>query len=120
MILAIWYQLGKSFKINKINLCQKITTKKVIGIHFLKIQINNIKHLNKMKKEKIKVIGGKNNTNHMIIKRLRNIAHHFQQVRITRNRKIINLSIKSMLHTEASRKIICKIYLNMLGGELAK
>ena len=68
MILAIWCQPGKSFKINRINSCQKITTKKVIGIHFLKIQINNTSHLTKMKKEKIKVIGGKNNTNHIIIK----------------------------------------------------
>ena len=112
MIQAIWCQPGKSFKINRINLCRKITTKKVIGIHILKIQINNTSHLNKMKKEKIKVIGGKNNTNHMIISRLHNIARHFKLDRISQDKKIINLLIRSMLHMEASKKIICKIYLN--------
>jgi len=113
MIQVIWCQLGKSFKINRINLCQKITIKKVIGIHFLKIQINNTSHHNKMKKERTKVIGGKNNINHMIINRLLNIVHLFKLDIISQNKKIINLSIKSMLLTEASKKIICKIYLNM-------
>ena len=66
----------------------------------MKTQISNTDHLIKMKKEKIKVIGGKNNISHMIASKLLNIVLHSKQDKINQDKKIINLLIKFMLLME--------------------